>query len=75
MSDFVTEYAHPVMVALLPHRKARRQEIGVVERAKRNGDEPVEFPEDAVMNGRAAVGAELMDDLVAAVRKVCPCFD
>ena len=48
----------PFVLALLPHRDGGGDEIGVVERAQRNGD-GVGDAVISVINGRAAVGSEV----------------
>lgn len=67
MLDIVAENGDPVMLALFPHGKGRRGEVGVGEGADRNGDEAVELAVDRIVHGRSAVGAEMKGDRVAAV--------
>ena len=55
------------MLALLPDREAGRHEIGVVERAERDRDEPLELAVDHIMDVRPALGAEMKGGAVAAV--------
>src|SRR4051794_11553073 len=75
----LAENLDPVVLALLPDREARLGEIGVVERAERNGDEPVELAVDFVVNVRSAVGTEVKRNAIAAVGDVHvsfrPAFD
>src|SRR4029450_2989954 len=72
MLDVVAQNLDPVVLALLPDREFGLEEIGVVERSKRNGDQTVELAFDDIMHGRAAVRAKVMGDLIAAVGKVHP---
>ena len=72
MLDSLAEDGDPVMLALLPDGESGPQEIGIVEGAERNGDEPVELALDPVMDRRSAIRTEMMGDPVAAVGVVSP---
>src|SRR4029453_4362959 len=72
MLDVIAEDSDPVVLALLPEGEFGLQEIGMVEGAERNGGQAVELALDRIMPGRAALGAEMMGDAVAAVGVVGP---
>src|SRR5207302_402213 len=68
--DLLAGNPDPVVLALLPHRECGRGEIGVVECAQGNCDQPVELAVDLVMHVGPAVGAEVKGDPVATVADV-----
>src|SRR5687768_3667230 len=74
MLDLIAQNLNPLVLALFPHRESRRGKMRVGERSERDGDLPVELALDRVMDGRAAFGAEMMGDPVAAVGEMGPDF-
>src|SRR4051812_34487378 len=74
MLDVIPEDFKPIMLALLPHRESGAGEIGIVERAQWNRDQPVELAVDLVMHVGSACGTEVEGDAIAAVGGAHPAF-